>query len=121
MNNRLTGNMGEKKAMKYLVNHGYTIVDLNYYARYGEIDIVARKQGVYIFVEVKTRSTTSFGRPAEAVSLRKQRNMTLAAQHYIQKNKIDDFPVQFDVIEVLNGEGNSSINHIKNAFEAVNV
>ena len=57
MDSKQIGRFGEKQALKYLVNHGYTIVDYNYYSRYGELDIVARIDGIYVFVEVKTRTS----------------------------------------------------------------
>ena len=122
MDKKQKGRFGEKKAMTYLINHGYTIVDINYYCRYGEIDIIAKKSGIFIFVEVKTRSTGAFGTPAESVSFIKQKRMIQSVQDYVQRNKIENYPLQLDVIEVFLLEGNTvKINHIKNAFEGTGI
>ncbi len=118
MDKRQLGRYGEKQALKYLVNHGYTIIDYNYYSRYGEIDIVASIQGIYVFVEVKTRTSRAYGSAAEAVSPVKQRRMVMTAQDYIQKHKIEDVLARFDVIEVYIENESIKLNHIKNAFEA---
>jgi putative endonuclease len=120
MDNRQKGRLGERKAMTYLINHGYIIADINYYCRYGEIDIVAKKAGVFVFVEVKTRSSNAFGTPAEAVSFIKQKRMVQSVQDYVQRNKIENYPLQMDVIEVYLLEDHQyKINHIKNAIEGI--
>ena len=119
MDNIKKGRFGEKLALKYLVNKGYNIIGYNYYTRYGEIDIIATHSGVYIFVEVKTRSDNQYGTPAEAVSIIKQRKMVKTALDYISKNNLFDTAVRFDVIEVFLKSKGYNINHIKNAFEAV--
>ena len=122
MDNRQKGRFGEKRAMTYLINHGYTIVDINYFCRYGEIDIIAKKAGYFIFVEVKTRSSSTYGTPAEAVSFIKQKRMVQSVQDYVQRNKIENYPLQLDVIEVYLLENNGfKINHIKNAFEGIDI
>lgn len=113
------GKFGEKQALKYLVKKGYNIIDLNYYTRYGEIDIIATYLGVYIFVEVKTRSDAKFGTPAEAVSRVKQRKMSKTALDFIAKNDLFDTAVRFDVIEVFLETRGYNINHIQNAFDEV--
>ncbi|MEX1307199.1 MAG: YraN family protein [Eubacteriales bacterium] len=122
MDNKQKGRFGEKKAMTYLINRGYTIVDINYFCRYGEIDIIAKKAGVFIFVEVKTRSSNAYGSPAEAVSFIKQKRMIQSVQDYVQRNKMENYPLQLDVIEVFLLEGHAfRINHIKNAFEGIGI
>ncbi len=122
MDNRQKGRFGEKKAMTYLINHGYTIVDINYYCRYGEIDIVAKKAGIFVFVEVKARTSNAYGTPAEAISFIKQKRMVQSVQDYVQRNKIENYPLQMDVIEVYLLEDNRyNVNHIKNAFEGIDI
>jgi len=122
MDNRQKGRLGEKKAMTYLINHGYTIVDINYYCRYGEIDIIAKKGGYFVFVEVKARSSSAYGSPAEAVTFMKQKRVIQSVQDYVQRNKIENYPLQLDVIEVYLLENQATkINHIKNAFEGFDI
>lgn len=103
---------GEAGAKKFLKENGYKILETNFKNKIGEIDIIAYKDDVYVFVEVKARTSLKFGRPSEAVGPFKQNKIRQVAQSYlISKN---NYPTQmrFDVIEVLNDE----ITHIKNAF-----
>ena len=66
------GLWGENKAVEFLKAKNYTILARNYHSRFGEIDIIARKQSTIIFVEVKTRKNIAFGFPAEFVDYQKQ-------------------------------------------------
>lgn len=68
LNNRSTGERGEKIARRFLEDRGYSIVEQNYRTRHGELDIIARKDGTLVIVEVKLRRTTGFGDPLEAVT-----------------------------------------------------
>lgn len=111
MNNREKGSFGEEKAVKYLKHRFYKILETNYRRKTGEIDIIAKKDGYIIFVEVKYRKTTSMGLPREAVTPFKQGQIKRTAQMYIIENN-PNCDMRFDVIEIL---GNK-IEHIKNAF-----
>lgn len=111
---KLYGREGEKKAVRYLKKHGYVVLERNYRARFGEIDIVARDGNVLAFIEVKRRRNDAFGTPAEAVDAHKQKRYVLAAREYLQRTDSEDCECRFDVIEVT-VEG---INHIKDAFFA---
>ena len=62
------GRWGEDQGCCYFINNGYEILQRNYRCRFGEIDIIAKKADELIFTEVKTRTSTAYGRPAEAVS-----------------------------------------------------
>ena len=114
------GALGEKKAAEYLRKYKYIIHTLNYRCPYGEIDIVAEKDGVIAFVEVKTRSGVKFGKPAEFVNEKKQARIYSAAQLYVYNNDIDLQP-RFDVVEVYKGKlddlSDATVNHIINAFQ----
>ncbi len=117
--NKIVGAHGEKAAQKYLKKHGYKITDTNYYVKGGEIDIIARKDGYVVFVEVKTRTSNSYGNGAEAVDCRKQQHLRHAAEIYMMRNGECD--IRFDVIVVgCEVFGNkikvSEIQHIVNAF-----
>jgi putative endonuclease len=62
------GAWGEDLALRYLIQHGYTLLDRNYRTRRGEIDLIVRKDDILVFVEVKLRRQTAFGDPLEAVT-----------------------------------------------------
>ena len=96
--NQKIGAWGESVAAEYLEKHGYAIIARNVRTPYGEIDIVAEKDGFTIFVEVKTRTSNSLGPPEISVTPRKQEHMLATAEHYAQENEIDHW--QIDVIAV---------------------
>ncbi len=114
------GDIGEELAVSYLKKNKYKILEKKYVAGKGEIDIVALKGGVTVFVEVKTRQDTRFGSASEAVNYRKQKKLIETATRYImEKNPKTSF--RFDVIEVYGkyvmGEFCfEKIEHIENAF-----
>lgn len=114
MNRRQFGNAGEDAACAHLVRKGWRIVERNLRRGRNEIDIIARRRGVLAFIEVKTRSSLGYGRPAEAVNLEKQRRIAQAAALYMQENGLSEANIRFDVIEVLPGE----LRHIEAAFDA---
>ncbi len=97
------GHWGEAEAAKYLREKGYVLLASNYKTRFGELDIVAEKNGIVVVVEVKTRSAYDFARGLEAVSPSKIRKMKSATLSFIASRN-DDRPVRFDVIEILAGE-----------------
>lgn len=114
-NKRKIGFDYEKIAGKYLEEHGYKILEYNFYSRHGEIDIIAKHEGYLVFVEVKYRENDSKGDPLEAVSLLKQRTISKCALYYMKKNGIYDVPVRFDVVGVLKDK----IQVVQNAFDYV--
>ncbi len=113
--NQKIGAWGESVAAKYLEVRGHLIIARNVRTPYGEIDIVAEKDGFTIFVEVKTRTSKSLGPPEISVTPRKQEHMLAAAEHYAQENEIDHW--QIDVIAV-EGKINTrpKITHFENAI-----
>ncbi len=115
MNNIKKGIKGEVEAVNYLISQGYRIMDRNYRTKAGEIDIVATKSNILVFVEVKARTTTRYGYPYEAVNRRKQMKIYKSSLIYIQHKGFSDYQIRYDIIEVLLN-GNTRINHIKNAF-----
>jgi len=125
--NKKTGDFGENKAASYLKLRGYTILERNYRAgRGGEIDIIAKtRDGIVVFVEVKTRTGDSMGDPAEAVNYYKKKHIINTALTYISRNNLYDTDARFDVIEVRTEKkgilGHVRINHIKEAFEVNDV
>lgn len=114
------GAYGEYEATRYLRKKGCDILAANFRCRFGEIDIIARKDGYLIFAEVKTRDENSFYAPAEAVTSRKIQRIVKTAQIYLMEHETSLQP-RFDVIEVYTSGGKvKRINHIENAFEGVN-
>lgn len=111
--NKKLGADGEKAACRYLKANGWKVVKTNYKNPFGEVDIVAEKGETLAFIEVKTRTTESFGAPNEAVNHSRRQRYIMAAKHYFIGRQFD-CTVRFDIIEILNGE----INHIENAFYA---
>lgn len=111
------GNTGEILAAKFLENHGYKIIEKNFRIRSAEIDIIAEKGGVVVFVEVKTRSNIRKGTPAEAVNIRKQKKIIEAASVFLQDENYCDCACRFDVIEIISAGKFFEVNHIENAFE----
>ena len=96
--NQKIGAWGESVATGYLKEQGYNILARNHRTPYGEIDIVAEKEGFISFIEVKTRTSNSLGPPEISVTKRKQEHMLLAAEYYAQEKEIDHW--QIDVIAV---------------------
>jgi len=101
------GAWGEGVAAGYLEKQGYDVIARNVRTPYGEIDIVAKKEGVISFVEVKTRTTSRYGPPEISVTPRKQEHMISAAEYYAQQNEIDHW--QIDVIAVEGKPGRQPI------------
>lgn len=115
------GKAGEDMALGVLKKNGYRIIERNYRCRYGEIDIIAKDGDTIVFVEVKTRSSSSFGPPKASVDHRKQRHIIKAATEYLARCGLTDRDARFDVvgIELKGGEGGGySSELVKNAFEA---
>ena len=109
-----TGRSGEDAAVQYLEKIGYTILERNYRLRIGEVDIIARDKEYLVFLEVKTRRSTIFGSPFEAVDMRKQQQIVKVAAAYVRGREI---PVRFDAVAVhLNGQ-HVRVEVLKNAFE----
>ena len=117
-----TGKRGELAAAEHLRKSGCDILAANFRTRFGEVDIIASDGRYLIFAEVKTRAAGSMILPREAVDLKKQRKIVLAAEEYLSQNQTELQP-RFDVIEVVTRPGErfivTSINHIKNAFTPV--
>ena len=109
--NKALGKKGENEAVKYLKRKGYSIIKRGYKNPFGEVDIIASKEGIVAFIEVKTRLSENYGAPSEAVN-RNRREKYKKAVEYFFYGKQMDATVRFDIIEILRGE----INHIENAF-----
>lgn len=124
-----TGDIGEFQACRYLESQGYTIKARNVHVSKKEIDIIAEKDDLIAFVEVKTRTFSSrykqpytYARPAEAVTYKKRMNTIEAALGYVYKNNIEK-RIRFDVCEIYFAEYPDKtyklhkLNYIDNAFD----
>jgi putative endonuclease len=112
------GEAGERLAATFLWCEGMKILYRNYRApKGGEVDIVARDRDTLVFCEVKTRTSTAFGRPAEAVGVEKQALVARGALSWLRLLGMPDIRFRFDVVEVVLEEGEKpSINRIEEAF-----
>jgi len=110
------GKEGEDRAALYLVEHGFTILNRNWRTKRGEIDIIAAKENIIVFVEVKTLPSGSLETLAHELDQRKQKRITETAKCFIAINrKYNDSIIRFDVI-VIDMPGFPGVYHIENAF-----
>lgn len=84
--NRLKGKEGEEMAAKWLIDHGYQIIDKNNSTKFGELDIIATKNNILIFVEVKFKQTEDFGTPEEMIGKNKLMQVQRTAEMYLLNN-----------------------------------
>jgi putative endonuclease len=98
MKNREKGTLYEEKALEFLKGRGYQLLTRNFYSKYGEIDLIVKKDCFIVFVEVKYRKNDFFGSGMEAVNKKKQRRIYLTAMKYIQNNNLEDADFRFDLI-----------------------
>ncbi len=111
-----TGREGEKTALHYLIKKGYKILEVNWLYNRKEIDIITQKGNKMVFVEVKTRASTAFELPQEAVTKKKMRNLVYAADAYLQINSIE-LESRFDIVTVLADGTYKILEHIEDAFK----
>jgi putative endonuclease len=110
------GNFGQKLAADFLRQKQYQIEAENFRTRQGEIDLIASKDGQLAFVEVKTRLSSRFGLPEEAVSAGKLAKMRLTALTYMKQQAINHDNYRFDIVAIEIDKSNKKavIRHYKN-------
>jgi putative endonuclease len=122
---RIIGNFGERQATKLLRKKGYKILEQNFTANNAEIDIIASRDGITVFVEVKTRSIKSLGqwetRPASSVTPEKQRKIIRASSEFMRTRRLSQ-RMRYDVVEVYlenrkNKKRVKEIKHLLNTFD----
>lgn len=112
------GKIGEDIAAGLLSKQGYEILERNVRTRFGEIDIVAKEKGTFVFVEVKTRNSGNFGLPVEAVSKAKQRRISKMAVAFLQEKSLLGSMARFDVVSIIySDDGSHKMDLFKDAFE----
>lgn len=115
------GKIGEDIASKYLEAEGYTIIERNFFARQGEIDIIARDKKELVFIEVKTRTNNLYGEPVEAVNIQKQKHLINTTKYYLYSKNLENEFVRLDIIEVYINNDKYRINHIKQIVWTVTI
>ena len=111
------GKLGEDIAVKYLENHGYSILERNYRKPWGEIDIVAQQSHELVFVEVKAQNQAFEWRPEENITWHKKRQLSRIVSTYIKEYKIpenQDWRIDVLAIKLDFETKNAQIEHIKN-------
>jgi putative endonuclease len=99
------GRWGETQAAAYLQLSGYTIVTRNWRTKFGEIDIIATRNQTLYFFEVKSRNGKFYGRPAQAITWKKRRNLINTAQYFMRRpGKFCEYNIKFGVIEYRAGK-----------------
>ena len=111
------GKAGEDLAERYLKRQGYAVVERNYRCPLGEIDLIAVSRQAVVFVEVKTRRVDTSGTPLESVNAVKQRRLKRAALHYLNRHRLHDRDVQFDVVGISLGADPPAVHHVRHAFD----
>ncbi len=122
MNLGVTGQKGEDMVAAFLRKRGCTVLKRNYQCRFGELDIIAKKDNLLLFVEVKTRKEGAIVTARESVDSNKINRLTLTAQDYLSKVEgCENLQPRFDVAEVIvsideQNKEHYKLNYIKNAF-----
>ena len=115
---RARGIRGEALAVTYLKKKGYKIIERNYRCQWGEIDLIARDGKTLIFVEIKSRSSSDFGLPQDAVDRFKQEKLIQAAKAYLAEHHVqENIPARFDVVAVRLTPSGPEMELIKDAFQ----
>lgn len=115
---QMFGKKNEKLAESLLESQGYRVVKTNYRSSTGEMDIIAWDGDVLAFVEVKSRKAGFMPSAKEAVTLKKQRKLSMVAMEYIKKMGYQDRKARFDVVSIDYRAGKPEVEIIKNAFES---
>jgi putative endonuclease len=113
---RNIGKDGERFAVSFLEDRGYTILERNFTFNHGEIDIVAKDKDELVFIEVKMRRNPQFGSPEESVTPAKQELLRRTAEGYVHEKQLEECFCRFDVVAIRDENGVKTFVHYKNAF-----
>lgn len=112
----ILGNAGEQYAYEFLIKEGFIVRERNWKLNHLEIDIIAEKNGVFHFVEVKTRSQKTHFDPRRSINYQKQRNLINASRAYCKMYHRMDVGIQYDVIIIYGTPGGFSIEYMPGYF-----
>ena len=111
------GRLGERAARRHLKRRGMKFLAANFRSERGEIDLILRDQDCLVFVEVKTRSSEGWARPAAAVNAERRRRLTRTALDYLRLLRNPAVKLRFDIVEVLLQDGQvHQVRHLPNSF-----
>jgi putative endonuclease len=111
------GELGERAAKRHLQRNGLKFLVANFRSPRGEIDLICREKDCLVFIEVKTRSSEEWMRPAAAVDRERRRRLTRAALDYLRLLRNPQVKTRFDIVEVLLEKGAvREIRHLPNTF-----
>ena len=117
MSGKALGDRGEELAARFLQRTGWTLLDRNFRMGRKEIDLVARRDGVVAFVEVKTRAGSGYGHPLEAITWKKRREIQQVAAAWIDRKGRPGDTYRFDAVAVMiAGGGEPRIDHVEDAW-----
>jgi putative endonuclease len=110
------GRRGEDLAADLYRRLGFTVLEQNYRCREGELDVIAERDGLLVFCEVKTRHTSRWGEPSEAVDFRKQNRLKRLAACWLADRRPKMRELRFDVVSVIVHEGVPEVTLLPDAF-----
>jgi putative endonuclease len=110
------GDRAEQSVQEYLIKSGFKIIEKNFRLEHNEIDIIASKDKLIVFVEVRSKSANSRINPEETITAQKQKSIFKVANYYINKNKLKDVDFRFDIIFVYYTGGGYDIQHFEDAL-----
>jgi putative endonuclease len=117
INRKSIGDRGETLARKYFTDRGFNVVAHNFRSRWGEIDLILRRDRAFRFVEVKFRHTLDFGLPQESVIRRKQNKIRKATLYWLRLRQLPmDTDIHFDVLAIHEQRGQIHYDYIEDAF-----
>lgn len=118
MNTLILGRTGEDIASDYLIENGFSVISRNYHFGHGEIDIIAEKNNLIIFVEVKTRKSGGIGTPDQAVNRKKMQLLLRTADGFLSKNsQFSIHEKRMDVIAIIKTENSFQLDHYENVTQ----
>ncbi len=108
------GRRFEELAARFFVGKGFEVIERNWRSGHKEIDLIVRRDGLIVFVEVKSTYSEKFGHPVERIDAKKIHNLSAAARQYLIVNEIEKTDLRFDVVTFNRGE----LEHFPDAFPA---
>ena len=109
----LRGEKSEQLACNYLIKQGLSVVEKNFWSKYGELDLLMMDEQTLVIVEVRYRKSNTYGSALESITTKKQARIIATTEYYLLINKINSL-IRFDVVSMSNDR---EINWIKNAFQ----
>jgi len=103
-NTKIIGDSGESLAIRYLKKKGFEMMERNFRARFGEIDIIAIDEDMLVFVEVKMKRSGQFGDPGEMITEKKLAKIKRTAEYYLQEKELGDIGWRIDAVLIREGK-----------------